>query len=82
MLFFPPIFGFTNRHINIFKTNHNKDLDIDDNASHVEGSTIVMSAGESETESDGEQIDTLEPEISETPYILTPEDEFGDVSFL
>ena len=55
------------------------DLDIDDNVSHVEGSTTVMSAGESETDSDNDQLE-MEFETAETPYIHTPEDEFGDVS--
>jgi hypothetical protein len=54
-------------------------LDIDDNASHVEGSTTVMSAGESESESENEPIEQ-EIEIPETPYIQTQEDEFGAVS--
>lgn len=51
---------------------------MEDNVSHVEGSTTVMSAGESETESDNEQ--EQEVEIAETPYIHTSEDEFGAVS--
>ena len=55
------------------------DLDIDDNVSHVEGSTTVMSAGESESESENEP-NELETEVTETPYIHTPEDEFGAVS--
>lgn len=46
--------------------------------SHVEGSTTVMSAGESDTESEAEQ--EQETEVAETPYIHTPEDEFGAVS--
>jgi hypothetical protein len=54
-------------------------LDIDDNVSHVEGSTTVMSAGESESESENEP-NELETEVTETPYIHTPEDEFGAVS--
>lgn len=51
---------------------------MEDNVSHVEGSTTVMSAGESETESENEQ--EQEVEIAETPYIHAPEDEFGAVS--
>jgi hypothetical protein len=46
--------------------------------SHVEGSAVVMSAGESDSESD-DQIEQ-ETEVTETPYIHTPEDEFGAVS--
>jgi hypothetical protein len=60
-------------------TKHKSDLDIDDNVSHVEGSTTVMSAGESESESENEP-NELETEVTETPYIHTPEDEFGAVS--
>lgn len=52
---------------------------MDDNVSHVEGSTTVMSAGESESESDEQDIP--EADVPETPYIYTPEDEFGAVSF-
>lgn len=50
--------------------------------SHVEGSTTVMSAGESESESENDQGDQmmLEQDVAETPYIHTPEDEFGAVS--
>lgn len=57
-------------------------MDIDDNMSHVEGSTTVMSAGESESESENDQGDQmmLEQDVAETPYIHTPEDEFGAVS--
>ena len=54
-------------------------MDIDDNASHVEGSTTVMSAGESESESENDIVE-VEPDVAETPYIVTPEDEFGAVS--
>lgn len=54
------------------------DNDLEDNVSHVEGNTTVMSAGESETESDNEV--EQEVEIAETPYIHAPEDEFGAVS--
>lgn len=57
---------------------HIKDLDIDDNASHVEGSTTVMSAGETESDSD-EQIE-MEIENPETPYVQENEHEFGVVS--
>lgn len=41
----------------------------------------MMSAGESESESDADQ---LEPEVdvAETPYIQTPEEEFGAVGYL
>lgn len=46
--------------------------------SHVEGSTIVMSAGESDSDSEVDQ--EQEAEVAETPYIHTPEDEFGAVS--
>lgn len=53
-------------------------MDIDDNVSHVEGSTTVMSAGESESESENELFE--EAEIAETPYIQMAEDEFGAVS--
>lgn len=61
-------------------TKH-KDLDIDDNMSHVEGSTTLISAGESESESDNDQIEP-EVDIAETPYIQQDEfgDEFGAVS--
>lgn len=61
-------------------TKH-KDLDIDDNMSHVEGSTTLISAGESESESDNDQIEP-EIDIAETPYIQQDEfgDEFGAVS--
>ncbi|KAL7017631.1 hypothetical protein ACKWTF_010458 [Chironomus riparius] len=53
------------------------DLDIDDNASHVEGSTtVVMSAGETESESENEPID-LADECQETAYIQQYEEEFG-----
>jgi hypothetical protein len=57
-------------------------LDIDDNVSHLveEGSTTVMSAGESESESENEP-NELESEVTETAYIHTAEDEFGAVSF-
>lgn len=56
-------------------------MDIDDNMSHVEGSTTVMSAGESESESENDQVELmLEQDVTETPYIHTPEDEFGAVS--
>lgn len=54
------------------------DNDMEDNVSHVEGSTTVMSAGESETESENEQEQDIE--IAETPYIHAQEDEFGAVS--
>lgn len=56
-------------------------MDIDDNASHLveEGSTTVMSAGESESESENEP-NELESDVTETPYIHTAEDEFGAVS--
>jgi hypothetical protein len=54
-------------------------LDIDDNTSHVEGSTNVMSAGETESDSETEIVEQ-ESEFSETAYIHTPEDEFGAVS--
>lgn len=53
--------------------------DIDDNTSHVEGSTAVMSAGESESESETDIVE-VEPDISETPYIPQVENEFGAVS--
>lgn len=60
---------------------YNEELDdIDDNTSHVEGSTAVMSAGESESESETDIVE-VEPEISETPYIPQVENEFGAVSF-
>lgn len=59
-------------------TNKDLDNDLEDNVSHVEGNTTVMSAGESETESDNEV--EQEVEIAETPYIHAPEDEFGAVS--
>ena len=55
-------------------------MDIDDNASHVEGSTtVVMSAGETESESENEQIE-LPDECPETAYIQQNEEEFGAVS--
>lgn len=53
---------------------------MDDNVSHVEGSTTVMSAGESESESDEQE--APEADVPETPYIYTPEDEFGAVSLI
>lgn len=53
--------------------------DIDDNTSHVEGSTAVMSAGESESESETDVVE-VEPDICETPYIPQAELEFGAVS--
>lgn len=53
--------------------------DIDDNTSHVEGSTAVMSAGESESESETDIVE-VEPDICETPYIPQIENEFGAVS--
>lgn len=57
-------------------------MDIDDNASHVEGSTtVVMSAGETESESENEPIDQVD-ECQETAYIQQYEDEFGAVSCL
>jgi hypothetical protein len=57
-------------------------LDIDDNTSHVEGSTAVMSAGESESESETDIVDVAETDINETPYIPQNENEFGAVSAL
>ena len=57
-------------------------MDIDDNASHVEGSTtVVMSAGETESESENEPIDQPD-ECQETAYIQQYEEEFGAVSCL
>lgn len=55
-------------------------MDIDDNTSHVEGSTAVMSAGESESESETDIVDATESDITETPYIPQNENEFGAVS--
>jgi hypothetical protein len=53
-------------------------LDIDDNASHVEGSTTVMSAGETESDSENEpEFETNE--YPETPYVQVAEEEFGNV---
>lgn len=60
-------------------TSH-KDLDIDDNVSHVEGSTTLISAGESDSESENDQNEP-EVDIAETPYIQQNEDEFGAVSW-
>lgn len=55
-------------------------MDIDDNTSHVEGNaTNVLSAGETESESENEQIE-LPEEDPETPYIQEYEEEFGAVS--
>lgn len=55
-------------------------MDIDDNTSHVEGSTNIMSAGETESESENDQMEQ-ETEYPETAYIHTSEDEFGAVIF-
>jgi hypothetical protein len=61
--------------------NYLKDLDIDDNTSHVEGNSIViMSAGETESDSENEPIE--QEEYPETAYTHTPEEEFGAVSIL
>lgn len=57
-----------------------KDLDIDDNASHVEGSTTVMSAGETESDSENEPEQENGSDYPETPYIGYIEEEFGTVS--
>lgn len=57
-------------------------MDIDDNNSHVEGSTTVMSAGESESDSDVGDLMGDVVEYPETIYVETPEDEFGAVSLL
>lgn len=53
---------------------------MEDNVSHVEGCNTVMSAGESESESDEQEVP--EADVPETPYIYTPEDEFGAVSLI
>lgn len=63
------------------------DLDIDDSNSHVEGlegASVVenlISAGESESESDGETAVEIDEHL-ETPYIQSLEDEFGAVNYL
>lgn len=51
-------------------------MDIDDNASHVEGSTTIMSETESDSENEPEQDSN---EYAETPYVQIPEEEFGTV---
>lgn len=66
-------------HVKRAKFKKNKDLDIDDNASHVEGSTTVMSAGETESDSENEPEQETN-EYPETPYVHIPEDDlYGTV---
>lgn len=52
-------------------------MDVD---SQVEVNATQMSAGESDSESEGGDVLEEVEECSETPYIYSPEPEFGGVS--